>query len=91
MTGICTLSFLVPGLIYISIPGLSSLVTISILAVVLRASDFPFALILYAPTGSASSSATSCKRFFSIASIYMVSFPYYNINFVTSFLINMQV
>lgn len=47
-----------------SIPGLSSFVTISILAVVLRAAAFPFALILYAPTGSASDYQSTLEKEF---------------------------
>jgi len=70
MTGMWTLSFTVPGLMMMSMPGLSFLVTISIFAVVLRLSSFPFARILYAPSGTSWISAISSNKFFSILSIF---------------------
>ena len=69
-TGICTLSFFVPGLIIISIPGLSVFGTISIFAVEFLPALSPFALMLYAPTGKASSSATSLSRLFCISFMF---------------------
>ena len=46
ITGICTLSFFVPGLTMMSMPGLSVLVTMSMFAVVPRPALSPLSRIL---------------------------------------------
>ena len=52
MTGMCILSFFVPGLMYMSMPGLSVLDTMSMFAVVLRPASCPSERMLYAPSGT---------------------------------------
>ena len=52
MTGICMLSFFVPGFMKMSMPALSVLVTMSMFAVVARAAVAPSERMLYAPSGT---------------------------------------
>ena len=58
-----------PGLIIISIPGLSVFDTISIFSLDARPTETPFARILYAPAGISCSPETASRRSFSILSI----------------------
>ena len=63
-TGICTLSFFVPGLMRISMPETSVFGVISMFAVDCRPSASELERILYAPSGTLCRSATSRSRRF---------------------------
>ena len=73
-TGMCTDSCLVPGAMWMSMPDLSVLVSMTIWAVLARPSSFPSLRILYAPTGSPSRSAISLRSLASILSMPYASF-----------------